>query len=420
MRIRELNIKHFKGFNSLEITPNGKSVVLFGVNGVGKSTILSAINYIFRPFLAQLNPMQSRSFGSFEDDYITVGEDALQIFAIISMDGYNYPIMRYYKKSQANDRTTPQTYARGSYSSFKEAFREKYLKSDDVGMPIFVHYGTNRTVTGISLARSKDTQYDKLSAIERAVETDSNFRSFFEWYLKLETSHLLNQKDKKEKQDSIALQNVNHVIEYMLGDVNHLEVKNNPLRMVVKKGNKEIRVDLLSDGEKCTLALLGDLTRRLCLANPNAIKPLEGSGIVLIDEIELHMHPSWQRKILPALRHLFPNIQFLVTTHSPQVLGEATDEYQIISIFIDGEENIAIRTIQRMNGYDSNLILEDYMETAPVSKLKHDLVEEINTAIREAKFSEAISKMEQLRTLSGDSDYDYLLLEDYLRRSRSR
>lgn len=70
-------------------------------------------------------------------------------------------------------------------------------------------------------------------------------------------------------------------------------MKRNPLRMVVNKGSLTISVDLLSDGEKCTLALIGDLARRIALANPNRDNPLDGEGIVLIDEIELHMHPSW-------------------------------------------------------------------------------------------------------------------------------
>lgn len=91
----------------------------------------------------------------------------------------------------------------------------------------------------------------------------------------------------------------------MLDNVSDLKVKRSPLRMTVKKNGLEMRVDNLSDGEKCTLALFGDLARRIALANPSRSNPLEGEGIVLIDEIELHMHPSWQRKILGALKVLF-------------------------------------------------------------------------------------------------------------------
>ena len=59
---------------------------------------------------------------------------------------------------------------------------------------------------------------------------------------------------------------------------------------------------------------------------------MEGEGIVLIDELDLHMRPAWQRKILSVLRKLFPNIQFLITTHSPQILGEVDRSYNLFML----------------------------------------------------------------------------------------
>ena len=68
--------------------------------------------------------------------------------------------------------------------------------------------------------------------------------------------------------------------------------------------------------------MVGDLARRLAIANDGRVDALSGSGIVLIDEIELHLHPAWQRDILPRLMATFPNVQFFVTTHSPLVLAQ--------------------------------------------------------------------------------------------------
>ena len=76
----------------------------------------------------------------------------------------------------------------------------------------------------------------------------------------------------------------------------------------------------LSDGLKL-MAWVGDLVTRLSQAFPNAENPLEQEGIVLIDEIDIHLHPTWQRQILSQLRRTFPKIQFIVTTHSPLVAG---------------------------------------------------------------------------------------------------
>ena len=72
------------------------------------------------------------------------------------------------------------------------------------------------------------------------------------------------------------------------------------------------------------------LARRMALANPGRENPLEGTGVVLIDELELHMHTSWQRKVLGVLKETFPNIQFIITTHSPQILGELDDKYNLV------------------------------------------------------------------------------------------
>ena len=78
--------------------------------------------------------------------------------------------------------------------------------------------------------------------------------------------------------------------------------------------------------KKSLLALVGDIARRLILANPSLENPLYGEGIVLIDEIELHLHPKWQREVINKLREVFPNIQFILTTHSPQVISEISRE----------------------------------------------------------------------------------------------
>ena len=308
-----------------------------------------------------MNPVQSKAFEKFQDEMVSVGEDGLEICATVKLTD-NHLLVRRYKHAAKNDRSAEPTYPRTNYGLFKEKFKELYLSSDDTGMPIFVHYGTNRAVLDIPDRIRVKHNFDKLSAIERAIDQQLDFRAFFEWYRDKEADEILRAREYENYEyNDPALTCVRRAIEAMIGNVSGLRIKRNPVRMVVDKSGKEICVDMLSDGEKCTLALLGDLARRLVLANPNAENPLEGEGIVLIDEIELHMHPSWQRRILHVLREVFPNIQFIVTTHSPQVLGEVNDEYVIVSLELDSDGNGIARTgIRRMDGFDSNMILEEY------------------------------------------------------------
>ena len=81
-----------------------------------------------------------------------------------------------------------------------------------------------------------------------------------------------------------------------------------------------LEIGQLSDGQRAVLALAADLARRMAHGNPHVEDPLSSEAIVLIDEVELHLHPSWQQRILCDLRRTFPNAQFIVSTHSPQVL----------------------------------------------------------------------------------------------------
>lgn len=330
MRLHELTLARYRIFAEEKFVLDGKSTIVFGINGVGKSTILSAVNFLNRVWINRLNPAQGKAFMSFSDDMITIGKSELFICGIISMNGREYRLLRYHEKAKKNKRRNLPSYHKGDYAEFTEKFEQQFLAEEIVNMPIFVNYGTNRSVLDIPDRIRAKHDFDKLSALERAIENELDFRTFFEWYREREAHEVIEAREQGNlKYSDPLLKCVQNAIEAMIGNVSNLRIKRNPVRMVVDKLDKEIRVDLLSDGEKCTLAMFGDLARRLALANPSLENPLEGEGIVLIDEIELHMHPLWQRKVLGVLRDTFPNIQFIITTHSPQILGEADDHYNI-------------------------------------------------------------------------------------------
>lgn len=218
-----------------------------------------------------------------------------------------------------------------------DIFHEKYISDQEQkDIPIFANYGTNRLVLDIPLRIRTHHTFDIYSAFEKAIENKIDFRTFFEWYRNQEDYE--NEKKIElgnlEYRDN-ALQAVRQAILAMLDECSNLRVARKPrLEMKIDKGNVSMNVSQMSDGEKCTLALFGDLARRLTLANPNKKNPLLGDGIVLIDEVELHMHPSWQRKVLSVLRHTFPNIQFIITTHSPIVLSEVDEIYNLFLLII--------------------------------------------------------------------------------------
>ena len=184
----------------------------------------------------------------------------------------------------------------------------------------------------------------------------------------------------------------------------NLTVCRNPLRMAVEKQGEKLTVNQLSDGEKCLMAMVGDLARRMVIANPASKKPLSGKGIVLIDEIDLHLHPKWQRTVVPRLVETFPNCQFLVSTHSPHVVTHVQPEN--LHLLEMGEGGLVARRAGESYGKTVERVLEDLMglETTRPDEVSEALVA-IAQDIGNGKLDKAESAIGQLEErISADPD----------------
>jgi predicted ATP-binding protein involved in virulence len=162
------------------------------------------------------------------------------------------------------------------------------------------------------------------------------------------------------------------------------------------------------------LALAGDLARRLAIANPSLSNPLEGTGIVLIDEIELHLHPRWQRGIITKLTQTFPNCQFIVTTHSPQVVADVKPEN--IYLLKSTSNGITAQHPDASFGRDSNRILEDLMG---VPERPEDIKNELRNLFRlidNGDLAAARQLQQRLEELIGESEPDFARAEVLIRR----
>lgn len=136
------------------------------------------------------------------------------------------------------------------------------------------------------------------------------------------------------------------------------------------------------------LSLIGDLASRLAMADPTATDPLKGSGIILIDEIDLHLHPAWQRKIVSILMNTFPNCQFIITTHSPQVLGEIeANDIRLLSDFS------VKQSPSQSFGLDSNTILDSVQGASIRNASVTEELDAIGGLIDAQKFDEAHSRL---------------------------
>ena len=169
----------------------------------------------------------------------------------------------------------------------------------------------------------------------------------------------------------------------------------------IRKEGEEFELHQLSDGERGILAIVLDLTRRIALVYQDFDDPLaEAEAFVVIDEIDLHLHPGWQRDILPRLKATFPKCQFILTTHSPQVIGEVQAD-NLIYLQRDGE-NIEREMVGESFGRDVNHVISQIMDT-PIrnSKTQEDL-KQISALIQDAEFEQAQEIIDRLRQSIGD------------------
>lgn len=208
------------------------------------------------------------------------------------------------------------------------------------------------------------------------------------------------EKDSKRLEQALfnqdrELEIVTKTIEKFIPEYSNLRVTRIPTpHMLVEKDGKTIRLDQLSDGEKNMIAMVGDIARRLSMANPRMENPLEGNGIVLIDEIDLHLHPLWQRVIVSKLTEVFPNCQFIVSTHSPQVLSHVKAEH--IFMLQPEKNNISVTKPTESYGRSTDRQLEDILgvEARPL-KIKEEL-HQLYKLIQEPKLEEAKQLMAEL------------------------
>ena len=163
--------------------------------------------------------------------------------------------------------------------------------------------------------------HQRFEALENALNSENRFKSAFVWFYNKENEEQRKQKELQSFEYKLPeLEAVRKAIETVFPDIKEPHITLNPLRFAVKYHGEILDVMQLSDGYKTLLSLIIDLAARMALANPEMKNPLETQATVLIDEIDLHLHPKWQQRVIGDLLTVFPKTQFVLTTHSPYIV----------------------------------------------------------------------------------------------------
>lgn len=368
MKIKQLHCENFRCFGSLKLNLNSQMNLIIGDNGSGKSTVLDAIAVGLGIIPTHLPNVGGMSFKKTDLRQIN---DLLQPYSKIKLaTSFNLEWDRLYRrdKSKTTLLDIPQSIGTSELLRYLDAqVIDKFNQQQEFILPVFAYYGVSRAILDLPLSRKGFTNsYSRFDSMANTLTASSSFRSAFMWFYNKENEESRLQKERRSFDVSLKeLDVVRCAIKTMFPDLDNPHIAVNPLRFMIEYNKQSLGIEQLSDGYKTMLGLVIDLSSRFAMANPHLANPLNADGIVMIDEVDLHLHPSWQQRVLGDLMRTFPNTQFIVTTHSPYIV-EALNNHlkkdKIKNLPINDEQ---IQQLQAVNYLDVTAYsIKDYEVTS--------------------------------------------------------
>ncbi|WLI10843.1 MULTISPECIES: AAA family ATPase [Pseudomonas] len=396
MEIKKFKLTDVGRFTDLDIqlAPTAKHpsnvTVLVGNNGAGKTTLLKSLAISLSWLVARIRTEKGNGSHIAEED-VRNGASSASISIAVKDDSLANPnnpdadpedaLFQWTVTRSRQGRKTDAHSSLVDASRLADVYRDELTVIEKASLPLIAYYPVERSVLEIPLKiRTKHT-FDQLDGYDNSLNRGVDFRRFFEWFREREDSEnetgvsstALSEISEKFGKDSDIwktlsqlkassrdrqLTAVRTAIAAFMPGFSNLRVKRKPrLHMAIDKGGATLNVSQLSQGEKSMMALVGDIARRLAMMNQSLENPLHGDGIVLIDEVDLHLHPKWQRSLIRQLSETFPNCQFVLTTHSPLVISDAKDV--LCYVLDDGE----LQERDGLYGLDANQVLLSVMDT---------------------------------------------------------
>lgn len=415
MKINEVTLHNFRQFEEETITfPDSNFITILGANGSGKTTILDGIAMCLSHIVGKLtSPKDDYNISySINTKDIQNGQTNSKFSSVIDS---GEKIIEIEVSKEINQKSNSFDFEPSN--PFKELRKSLLNESIESNLPLIVFYRANRTFS-IKNDTNPGSYFTKpLNGYRFALnQNTSAFTPSENWFLKEES---IENEKKVELQSfdfkSTSLVPVRKAIENFLSamgsdfysnfrgkrsDDSNFHYGDSVIgELLIDKGDETIKLNQLSSGERAVISLVLDISIRLTMLNSNSENSLEQTGIVLIDEIEMHLHPKWQRNLIAALKLVFPNIQFIVSTHSPQVLSRVSAEDIIIL-----SDKTHYSASSNPLGRDSNGILEEIFQTESRPQEVENTINNIYTSLNNSEIEEVNSLIEKLTSMIGSSD----------------
>lgn len=439
MKLRKLVLANFRGFEQIDIDFEGDVTVIAGVNGVGKSGVLKALTSALSLALPKFTVSKETPL-NLNDTDVQSGKLGLSMSVTLNLYAATVIVdltcaapLAANKAESLNKRRDDLRFAtretnKGSKEEqeINDEIRRIEIQLDqssdiaavrilpddtatdgdelivsmkgDSRQPLAVFYTTSRFLSRLPPALPKTKKIDAGTAYVKSLnQLEVSLNDFANWYRVVASEATSATRDR-------LFQQLERAIQIFLPDVRDLALHDGrPPRFSVTKRGQMLFLEQLSDGERGLLALVFDLTRRLAIANQDSNNPIsEGVALVLIDEIELHLHPKWQRDVLPRLCDIFKACQFVVTTHSPLVLGEVPARCVRFLEFVDGKVSVTAPT--EAYGMDANRILQEFMGTPVRNRQVDGELRNLFKLIDQESFDEARAAIAALECKLGEDE----------------
>lgn len=435
MKISSLSLFNLRGFEFAEFTFNPQFNLIAGINGAGKSTVLDAIRTCASHIHRQVQGVRINPFG-FDAEDIRFGSPFADATLHFALDGYDCRFtLREWREIVARDdpanierlqreileierpgerprtlmRELAETLNSPEPTLFSPSVADmKVWAANEKSAPLVMHFSTRR-----SMLTERDVEGSKTVAANYPAYFNSLRNSMLSIVQTAERMRAQRVQAAEHFPSRRAVELLEEAVATFLPQFSNLRPsEGGPPRILIDYEGATLDIRQLSDGERSVLVLILDIARRLTQANPTLDDPIrEAEAVILIDEIDLHLHPQWQRKIVGDLTQTFPNCQFIATTHSPQVIGEVAHEHIQM---IDGDD---VFMPSHSFGVDSSRVLEELMSTKPRNAGVEDKLAKIAKLIGEEKEAEARKAIDALAKEIGDSDPEIIrakLLLDFL------
>lgn len=425
MKLEKITLENFRCYQKLEIDLHANITVLAANNGQGKTSILDAVRIALWPFVSQFDLART----SYADPANTITIDDVRILKSVEQKSKVFGAL------DVMARQFPSSVsALGSHQSnlvnwqrFRDSEAKKSQTKDDAGakalknnakalqksirdlnvapktLPVFGYYGTGRLWREKRLMGGKKGNTEKANeqirtfAYQDCLDPASSFKQFQDWftsaYLKVmeyqikqleDGATFIEVPDELRRPVKVVQDAVNAVLKPV--GWQHLQYSEKYDKSLVLKhpDHGVMKISQLSDGIKNMLAMIADVAYRCVLLNGHlqdqAAK--QSPGVVMIDEVDMHLHPQWQQTVIKALREAFPEIQFIVTTHSPQVLSTvAAESIRVIKHEVDSDTgemiSVASQPLKQSKGVASADVMADLqlVDTVPDVEEAHWLTQ---------------------------------------------